>query len=204
MKRRNFYLAFVNLVPAAFFLFLAQLKFFRHIRQGGHWEFSHVLLIIHLIIIAYFFIARQAPKSVSHRLSDVVIALIGTFAPYLFSIEEGGDRHWLGLFLQVFGSILSLYSILSLNRSIGIIPANRGIQTGGMYRFVRHPLYFSYQVANLGYVINHFSVYNIEVLLIGFLCQVMRVFAEERLLSEDPEYQMYQRKVRWRLFPGIF
>jgi protein-S-isoprenylcysteine O-methyltransferase Ste14 len=36
---------------------------------------------------------------------------------------------------------IMIYARLSLGRSIGYVPADRGIVTSGPYRFVRHPIY---------------------------------------------------------------
>jgi protein-S-isoprenylcysteine O-methyltransferase Ste14 len=39
---------------------------------------------------------------------------------------------------------------------------------------------------------------------IGWWAQILRLLAEERLLSQDAEYAEYMTKVRWRLIPGVF
>jgi hypothetical protein len=40
--------------------------------------------------------------------------------------------------------LLVLAATLRLGRSFGIVATNRGIQTGGLYRIVRHPIYAAY------------------------------------------------------------
>lgn len=34
--------------------------------------------------------------------------------------------------------------------------------------------------------------------------QILRLLAEERLLSDDPRYRAYRAAVRFRLVPGLF
>jgi protein-S-isoprenylcysteine O-methyltransferase Ste14 len=72
-----------------------------------------------------------------------------------------------------------------------------------MYQFVRHPLYFAYTVSFLGYLLNHFTQHNLVVygVMIGMF--ILRIIAEERLLSRTPEYREYMQKVPFRLIPGL-
>ena len=204
MHKRKLVLAFANLVPAILVIILAYTNFLRFWATGGEWRLSHLLLVFQLVLAGFFFIARQPPTQVSWRPWDVLIALLGTFAPSFFSFENKESSRISGLILQIVGDGLSIYAIISLGRSIGILPAHRGIQRGGLYRFVRHPMYASFQIANLGFLINHPGIYNLAVALLCLLSQVLRIFAEERLLESDPEYVKYKRRVRWRLIPFIF
>ena len=99
---------------------------------------------------------------------------------------------------------MQIVAILSLNRSFGIVPANRGIKTGGLYRLVRHPLYLSYVVHQIGYVLNNWSEYNICVFVGATLFQVLRIYREEQFLISDPAYRAYMSRTRSRLIPGLF
>jgi protein-S-isoprenylcysteine O-methyltransferase Ste14 len=69
---------------------------------------------------------------------------------------------------------------------------------------VRHPLYSSYVVAELGYLIQSPCAWNAGVLLAVWTCQVLRLLSEERLLSGDPDYRAYRERTRWRLLPGLW
>ncbi len=93
---------------------------------------------------------------------------------------------------------------MSLNTSIGMTAANRGIKTGGLYRLVRHPLYLSYMIAFGGFVLNQMTWHNVMVYFAALLLWVMRILAEERLLTRDPKYQDYTTQVKWRLVPFLF
>jgi protein-S-isoprenylcysteine O-methyltransferase Ste14 len=128
---------------------------------------------------------------------------MGTFLPSFFSLEN--HREYLhGIVIQSAGNLLSIYALFCLGRSIGILPANRGIQTHGLYGWVRHPLYMSYQVANFGYVLNHPGLYNVLLLAGCLIAQVLRIYREEKFLDQDPQYQEYKKKVRWKLFPFVY
>lgn len=204
MKKKKLARAFINLMVALGAMIIAQIHLLVFLKGGGQFRMSHLLLFVQFFFIAFFFLARYTPTQVSWSVKDVFASLTGTFAPFFFSLTNHGEPKTLGVVLQVLGSCLSLYAVLSLNRSIGILPAHRAIQTSGMYRWIRHPFYASYQVFNAGYLINHLSLYNAAVALIGLFSQILRIYSEERILLQDPLYRAYQTKVRWRMFPYIF
>ena len=95
-------------------------------------------------------------------------------------------------------------ALLSLGRSFGIVPANRGIKRAGLYRIVRHPIYASELIFHLGYLLTNPSGRNMVLVVLVIAGQVYRLLAEERLLSGDAAYLDYVRSVRYRLVPGIF
>jgi protein-S-isoprenylcysteine O-methyltransferase Ste14 len=97
-----------------------------------------------------------------------------------------------------------LVALLSLGRSFGIVPANRGVKRHGLYRIVRHPIYASELIFHLGYLLGNISGRNLGLVILVAAGQVYRLLAEERLLREDPAYRDYVKAVRYRLVPGIF
>jgi hypothetical protein len=42
------------------------------------------------------------------------------------------------------------------------------------------------------------------LVLLGWTSLVYRVYAEERILSGDPEWPAYVASVRYRVFPGVW
>jgi protein-S-isoprenylcysteine O-methyltransferase Ste14 len=95
-------------------------------------------------------------------------------------------------------------SFLSLGRSFGFAPADRGLKRRGSYAIVRHPIYSSYVLLQLGYVLQSLSVRNAIVMVFVCSCNVGRVLAEERLLATSTTYDEYRADVRWRLIPGLW
>lgn len=165
---------------------------------------SLVFVVVTETLFAGVIFVRRSATSVSFAAMAWVTALGGTLAPLLLRPVAGVEDQLLGTAIQVVGTVLAAAGILSLNRSIGLLPAHRGIRRSGMYRVVRHPLYSAYTIAGLGYLLNHPSARNVAVVVIGFGCQLARLVNEERLLSRDPEYLAYKAETRWRLLPFVF
>ncbi|PBC09244.1 isoprenylcysteine carboxylmethyltransferase family protein [Mesorhizobium sp. WSM3859] len=136
----------------------------------------------------------------------VFIAVTAGFGSGFVSLQEGTAL--IPLFiaapLQFLALWLVIWGKMSLGRSFAILPANRGVVTGGAYRFVRHPIYAGYLAGHILFLLSSFSVYNFTVYAIITLFQVHRILREERILALTEEYRDYLGRVRYRLCPGIF
>ena len=92
---------------------------------------------------------------------------------------------------------------LSLGRSFGLMPANRGIVSTGLYRLVRHPIYSALFLAEVCVILENFSWINLVLSMIFFALFVIKTLMEERFLREDPAYATYMETVRYRWIPGL-
>ncbi|MCK6483826.1 MAG: isoprenylcysteine carboxylmethyltransferase family protein [Phycisphaerae bacterium] len=165
---------------------------------------SVLLQMVKELLDALFFLIRRDARKASRSPYEWLIAFGGTFWPLWFRPVNAEHDAWAGQVIQFGGALLTIAAILSLNRSFGIVPANRGVRTGGLYRVVRHPLYMSYTMVHLGYVMNHPSASNLCVFGATTLFAVLRIYREERFLLEDESYREYARRTRWRLAPFVF
>jgi protein-S-isoprenylcysteine O-methyltransferase Ste14 len=109
-----------------------------------------------------------------------------------------------GLVLVTLAAGLSLVSLLAMGRRFGIRPALRGLVTSGPYRFVRHPMYLSYVIADIGYNLQEWNPVTLLLVLGGWVSLVYRIHAEERVLSQHAGWPAYVVLVRCRLFPGLW
>jgi protein-S-isoprenylcysteine O-methyltransferase Ste14 len=77
--------------------------------------------------------------------------------------------------------------------------------TTGPYAKVRHPMYASAVVYLFGTPLALGSYWGLLALAATLPLLIWRLFDEERFLAKNlPGYVDYQRRVRWRLIPGIF
>lgn len=164
------------------------------------------LLLIGESTIAFFVLIRRPTTAISVRPGDWMLAVTATAAPMLIM---PAPVQWpavvpLGVALVLFGNLFQIWAKLSLRRSFGIAPANRGIKISGPYRFVRHPMYAGYLATHVGLLALMPSLFNLAVYVIAWWSQILRLRAEERLLGEDPAYREFAQQTRWRLVPGLF
>jgi protein-S-isoprenylcysteine O-methyltransferase Ste14 len=156
------------------------------------------------IVVA--FMVRRPARAVSRRSGDWLLAFGGTFGGVLFR-PDGAHPPWgvgLGLGLQVAGLALCVTSFVALGRSFGFAPADRGLKRRGPYAVVRHPIYASYVLLQLGYVLQSISLRNVLVMVFVCGCNVGRARREEQFLVAGGGYDDYRTTVRWRLVPGIW
>jgi len=109
----------------------------------------------------------------------------------------------LGSVLLCAGAVLAIGAALSLGRSFGIRPVLRQVQTGGLYRAVRHPLYASYMVMDVGELVANLSFWNAGVAMFGAALFVWRAKLEEGVLCRDPAYAAYVKQVSARFVPAV-
>jgi protein-S-isoprenylcysteine O-methyltransferase Ste14 len=132
------------------------------------------------------------------------LAAFGTFVPTSLMRPTGPGWPGLGDAVELAGLGLVFAALWTLNRSFGLAPAHRGLVMRGAYAVVRHPLYAGEIVGLAGYCLGYGSLLNVTAWIVVVVVQVARIAAEEKLLTQDREYQAYQQRVRWRLVPGLW
>lgn len=109
-----------------------------------------------------------------------------------------------GASLQIVGLFVQVWAKLSLGRSFGVLPATRTLVTHGAYRWLRHPIYFGYLIAHLGFLLSNLSLQNVSVLILLYIAQVIRINREEEMLAALPGCSEYRKAVRYKLIPGVY
>ncbi len=106
--------------------------------------------------------------------------------------------------MSVVGLAIVIGGKLTLGRSFGLMPANRGVVSSGIYRAVRHPIYSGYLVTHIAFLAANPGAWNIVALIAADGALLARAVCEEQTLGRDPKYREYLDKVRWRVLPGVF
>lgn len=155
---------------------------------------------------ASLFLIRRPPLATSGRPVAWFSALLGAFAMLGARPVGHPSAGPFELFeiVQLAGFAIVVVALGALGRSFGIVAANRGVKTRGLYSFVRHPAYSGYLVSYLGYVAENPSGRNLSLLLVGTAAQLVRISEEERMLRLDDAYREYVARVRHRLIPYLF
>jgi protein-S-isoprenylcysteine O-methyltransferase Ste14 len=153
-------------------------------------------------LVASFVLLRRPTDAVSLRPLDWLMGAAGTALPMLMAPVGGGWSGAIGLCL--FGFAISVGAKLSLRRSFGVVAANRGVKSDGLYGAVRHPMYLGYFLLNGGMLALNPSAWNAALLVVWAGLQLARIAAEERILLQDEAYRRHAEKVRFRLLPLVY
>lgn len=85
------------------------------------------------------------------------------------------------------------------------VTADQRVISTGPYAVVRHPMYASASLYLIGTPLALGSLWGLAPLVLIVPALIWRLLDEERLLARDlPGYTEYQRRVRYRLLPGIW
>jgi protein-S-isoprenylcysteine O-methyltransferase Ste14 len=190
----------IDLSLVAFWSYFAYNTLISFIRYG---KIGSLVLFIAETITVFLFLIRNRPQSVSSSPSDFFVAIVGTFMILLYRPVAHSDLK-IGDTIAFGALVILIGALLSLNKHFGIVPANRGIETKGLYAYVRHPIYVSYIIMYVGILMSNWSLFNAVIIGLAYLFIFLRIGREENHLKHDPQYQEYSRNVRWQLIPWIF
>jgi protein-S-isoprenylcysteine O-methyltransferase Ste14 len=167
-----------------------------------------IYVLQHLIVLGIA-LTRRHPKVRDYSIASSVAVGTAYAYPYAQVIYLRWSPGYVaspaaGLVLVTLAAALSLVSLLTMGRLFGVRPALRGLVTSGPYRFVRHPMYLSYILADIGYNLQEWNFVTLVLVLVGWMSLLYRIRAEERVLSQHAEWPAYVILVRYRLFPGVW
>jgi protein-S-isoprenylcysteine O-methyltransferase Ste14 len=167
------------------------------------------IYVLQHFIVLWIAVTRPHAKAWDYSLASSIavgIAYVYPYAQVIYLRWSPGYVAWpaAGLVLVTLAAGLSFVSLIAIGRLFGVRPALRGLVTTGPYRLVRHPMYLSYILADIGYNLQEWNSVTLLLVLVGWASLVYRICAEERVLSQHAEWPTYTALVRYRLFPGIW
>ena len=165
-----------------------------------------LLLLASEALVVVLTVLRRAPAAVDRSMRARVLTTLSLLGPPLVrpSAIAPIAPEVVTVALSALGLLVVIGGKLSLGRSFGLIPANRGIVSTGLYRVVRHPIYLGYLITHVAFVAANPTMWNVATLLMADLALVARAVCEEQTLARDEAYRSYQTRVRWRVVPGVF
>jgi protein-S-isoprenylcysteine O-methyltransferase Ste14 len=167
-------------------------------------ELNRLGLAVVNAVFVCLYVSRKDATALSTAPLTWAVSLGGTLLPLLMRPSGAEGFVLLGDAIQWVGIVVIIVAVLSLWRSFGIVPANRGIRQTGLYRVVRHPLYAGEMLFLTGVVVAHPSLSNVVVWAADCALQLWRAKLQERFLSEDPVYRSYCQRTRYRLLPLLY
>ena len=124
------------------------------------------------------------------------------------SIEAStGLLLWFGYGIFILGTVIALIAAVNLGKNLTPLPRpkeNAELIQNGLYRFVRHPIYFGVILLSIGWgVVQQSTLIWLYIIVIAIFFDV-KSRKEERWLTERfSTYADYQGRVR-KLIPWIY
>jgi protein-S-isoprenylcysteine O-methyltransferase Ste14 len=172
-------------------------------QKTGH--LTGLLLLVSELLVVLLTVVRRPAVVVDRALLTRVVAGVSILAiPFIRPTGDAVLPDALTAALSAVGLLIIITGKLTLGRSFGLMPANRGIVCRGIYQLVRHPIYAGYIVTHAAFLAAHPTAWNLALLVAGDAALLVRATYEERTLALDREYEAYLAKVRWRVAPGLF
>jgi protein-S-isoprenylcysteine O-methyltransferase Ste14 len=165
-----------------------------------------LLLLVSETLVVLLTVMRRSAAAVDRSMRARLLTALSMLGPPL--LQPAHVEALLPQSATVAASVVGLAIVIAgkmtLGRSFGLMPANRGVVSSGVYRVVRHPIYLGYLITHVAFLFATPSAWNIAALLAADAALLKRAICEEQTLSRDSQYRAYQQLVRWRVCPGVF
>ena len=173
--------------------------------RTGH--VTGLLLVASEGLVVVLTVFRRSAGTVDRTMRARLLTVFSCFGPPLVkpaaSVAPMASEAFTVL-VSAIGLLIVIVGKVSLGRSFGLTPANRGVVSSGVYRLVRHPIYLGYLVTHVGFVVANPLNWNLAVLAAADIALLLRAILEEKTLAKDAAYRQYMQRVRYRLLPGVF
>ena len=123
------------------------------------------------------------------------------FIPQKQIIEVSTLSYLLGFLIIIISFIILLVAIKDLGRNLSPFPRplnNSNLVTTGIYRFMRHPMYYSLIFISFGVFITKLSIYYLFLSISLALIIKFKVALEEQYLNNKfKNYLLYKKEVKY-------
>ncbi len=162
------------------------------------------LFAVITVALALLALTRPPARQRDGRWWVYLICLGSIVYPLAYLFDRQG--RWMGVIFwgRMTLQLVANLFLLSLGRSYAMLPALRQVRTRLGYRFVRHPVYAMYILADSCAVCLQPTLWNFAVAAVGITLFYLRARLEEQVLRHDAAYAEYMTRVPWRFFPGVY
>jgi len=116
-------------------------------------------------------------------------------------LQASPFSYFLGILIIIIAFILMLVSIKDLGRNLSPFPRptnNSNLVTKGIYRFTRHPMYYSLIFISIGVFIIKLSIYYLFLTISLALIIKFKIALEEKyLMNKFKNYLLYKKEVKY-------
>ena len=123
------------------------------------------------------------------------------FIPQKQIIQVSSFSYLLGFLIIIIACIILLVAINDLGRNLSPFPRpknNSNLVTKGIYRYTRHPMYYSLVFISIGVFITKLSIYFLFLSTSLVLVIKFKIALEEKYLNNKyKNYLLYKNKVKY-------
>ena len=123
------------------------------------------------------------------------------FIPEKQIIQVTPFSYFVGFFIIIVAFIILLVAIKDLGRNLSPFPRpiiNSNLVTKGIYRFIRHPMYYSLIFISLGVFITKLSIYYLFLTTsLIFIIKFKIDLEEQYLKNKFKNYLLYKNEVKY-------
>jgi protein-S-isoprenylcysteine O-methyltransferase Ste14 len=184
---------------------MLSINLFGEYLRTGH--VTGLLLLVGESLVVVLTIVRRRAIAVDRSVAAAIMTSVSLVGPVLMratSTPASLMSDQMTALLSAIGLLLVVMGKMTLGRSFGVVPANRGVVVRGPYALVRHPIYTGYLITHAAFLLAHPAPWNLTIVLVADTALVLRALMEERVLSTDASYRLYCQRVGWHLVPGVF
>jgi protein-S-isoprenylcysteine O-methyltransferase Ste14 len=179
-------------------------------------------------IVPTIYLARTNPAALQRRMragpraetrtaqkfiaTGAFLGLLGMMAFSAFDHRMGWSTVpvWvclLGDVLVAIGLTIAMLVVIQNGYAAANVTVETGqkLASGGVYKFVRHPMYVGNVIMMLGIPPALGSYWGLLFIIPGIVVLVFRILDEEKLLTQElAGYREYMQRVRYRLVPNVW
>jgi protein-S-isoprenylcysteine O-methyltransferase Ste14 len=176
---------------------------------AGGWpsRLSSLCLATFYVLVTLLIMSRPPAKAQAEGLLPRIAAFVGTYLPWsitFFGKTDNALPNLASAACVLTGTIMMIVTVRHLGRSFSLTPQARSVVQTGPYRWIRHPLYLSEEIAIVGAALRYLTAAAAIILILHFAVQICRILYEEDLLRRAcPAYSNYAAS-RWRLIPYVW
>ena len=123
------------------------------------------------------------------------------FIPQKQIIQVSPFSYLMGILIIIIAFIIMLVAIKDLGRNLSPFPKplkNSNLVTSGIYRFTRHPIYYSLIFISFGFFITKLSIYYLFLSTsLGLIIKFKIALEEQYLNNKFQNYLLYKNEVKY-------
>ena len=123
------------------------------------------------------------------------------FIPQKQIIQVSDFSYLLGFLIIIIAFIILLFAIKDLGRNLSPFPRpinKSNLVTTGIYRFTRHPMYYSLIFISFGFFITKLSIYYLFLTIsLGLIIKFKIALEEQYLNNKFKNYLVYKNEVKY-------